>query len=222
MKKANERLYGVVGLGIFGSTVAKTLSQNNCEVIAVDGDMKCVNRMADIVTEAMQCDVTHVSQLRVAGLADCDIVFVCMGSHLEESALAIINLKELGVPYIIAKAKNKRFMQVFSELGADKVVRPEKEMGEQVAKSVLGNNIIEIIDFDKNYSIVEIPTPEKWIGKTLMELELRKRYEINVIAIRSVGQEQLNISPEPDYALRRNDHLFVVANANKLDRFDSL
>ena len=145
MKKANERLYGVVGLGIFGSTVAKTLSQNNCEVIAVDGDMKCVNRMADIVTEAMQCDVTDVSQLRVAGLADCDIVFVCMGSHLEESALAIINLKELGVPYIIAKAKNKRFMQVFSELGADKVVRPEKEMGEQVAKSVLGNNIIEII-----------------------------------------------------------------------------
>ena len=129
MKKYKDRQYAVLGLGIFGSTVAKTLSKFNCEVIAVDTDIKCVDRMADIVTQAIQCDITDINQLRAAGIQDCDIAIVSMGSHLEESVMAIINLKELGVPYIVAKAKNKRYMQIFKELGANKVVRPEKEMG---------------------------------------------------------------------------------------------
>ena len=138
MKKISNRQYVVLGLGIFGSTVAKTLSSYNCEVIALDNDEKCVDRMADIVTQSMMCDITDINQLREAGVQDCDIAIVSMGSHLEESVMGIINLKELGVPYIVAKAKNKRYMQIFTELGANKVVRPEKEMGEQVAKGVLG------------------------------------------------------------------------------------
>ena len=162
MKKISNRQYVVLGLGIFGSTVAKTLSSYNCEVIALDNDEKCVDRMADIVTQSMMCDITDINQLREAGVQDCDIAIVSMGSHLEESVMGIINLKELGVPYIVAKAKNKRYMQIFTELGANKVVRPEKEMGEQVAKGVLGKNIIDVVDLDKEYSIVEIPTPPQW------------------------------------------------------------
>ena len=173
MKKYKDRQYAVLGLGIFGSTVAKTLSKFNCEVIAVDTDIKCVDRMADIVTQAIQCDITDINQLRAAGIQDCDIAIVSMGSHFEESVMAIINLKELGVPYIVAKAKNKRYMQIFKELGANKVVRPEKEMGEMVAKSVLGKNIVDIVDLDHEYSVVEIPTPGAWVGKTLIELDLR-------------------------------------------------
>ncbi|MGX8852136.1 potassium channel family protein [Amedibacillus sp. YH-ame10] len=222
MKKTLNRQYAVLGLGIFGSTVAKTLSMHNCEVIAVDSDPKCVNRMADIVTQAMQCDITDIDQLRAAGIADCDIAIVSMGSHLEESAMGIINLKELGIPYIVAKAKNKRYMQVFLELGANKVVRPEKEMGVQVAKGVLGKNIIDIVDLDKDYSVVEIPAPEKWIGKSLIQLDLRRTHGINVVGIRSVGEEHLNICPDAEYSVRPNDHLLIIANGNTLDQFDSL
>lgn len=222
MKKIMNRQYAVLGLGIFGSTVAKTLSSYNCEVIALDNDARCVDRMADIVTQAMQCDITDIDQLRTAGIQDCDIVIVSMGSHLEESVMAIINLKELGVPYIVAKAKNKRYMQIFSELGANKVVRPEKEMGEQVAKSVLGKNIIDIVDLDKEYSIVEIPTPKQWSGKSLIELDLRRRYGINVVGIRSHLQPHLNVCPDAEYKIEADDHLVVISDCKTLDKFDFL
>ena len=192
MKKISNRQYVVLGLGIFGSTVAKTLSSYNCEVIALDNDEKCVDRMADIVTQSMMCDITD------------------------------INLKELGVPYIVAKAKNKRYMQIFTELGANKVVRPEKEMGEQVAKGVLGKNIIDVVDLDKEYSIVEIPTPPQWVGKSLIELDLRRRFGINVVGIRSYLQEHLNVCPDAEYKIQKEDHLVVIADCKTLDRFDVL
>lgn len=222
MKKISNRQYVVLGLGIFGSTVAKTLSSYNCEVIALDNDEKCVDRMADIVTQCMMCDITDINQLREAGVQDCDIAIVSMGSHLEESVMGIINLKELGVPYIVAKAKNKRYMQIFTELGANKVVRPEKEMGEQVAKGVLGKNIIDVVDLDKEYSIVEIPTPPQWVGKSLIELDLRRRFGINVVGIRSYLQEHLNVCPDAEYKIQKEDHLVVIADCKTLDRFDVL
>ncbi len=105
MKKLNNRTFAVLGLGIFGSTVAKTLSEYNCEVIAVDLDIKCVDRMADICTSANQGDITDLETLRAAGIGDCDVAVVAVGSHLEESIMAIMNLHELKVPYIVAKAK---------------------------------------------------------------------------------------------------------------------
>lgn len=222
MKKIVSRQYAVLGLGIFGSTVAKTLSSYNCEVIALDNDARCVNRMADIVTQAMQCDITDIEQLRAAGIQDCDIAIVSMGSHLEESVMAIINLKELGIPYIVAKAKNKRYMQIFSELGANKVVRPEKDMGEQVAKSVLGRSIIDIVDLDKEYSIVEIPTPKQWSNKSLIELDLRRKFGINVVGIRSPKLEHLNVCPDAEYKIEPDDHLVVISDCKTLDKFDFL
>lgn len=222
MRKFSNRQYAVLGLGIFGSTVAKTLSSYDCEVIALDKDEKCVDRMADIVTQSLVCDITDINQLRETGVQDCDIAVVSMGHHLEESVMAIINLKELGVPYIVAKAKNKRYMQIFKELGANKVVRPEKEMGEQVAKGVLGKNIIDIVDLDKDYSIVEIPTPQKWVGKSLIELDLRKRLGINVVGIRSDAQQHLNVCPDADYQIQADDHLVVISDCKTLDKFDAL
>lgn len=222
MKRHSNRQFAVLGLGIFGSTVAKTLSRYNCEVIAVDNDPKCVDRMADIVTQAVVCDITDVDQLKAAGIEDCDVAIVSMGNHLEESVMAIINLKELNMPYIVAKAKNKRYMQIFTELGANKVVRPEKEMGEQVAKGVLGKNIIDIVDLDSEYSIVEIPTPKQWIGKSLIELDLRRKFGINVVGIKGYLEEHMNVSPDPEYKIEAQDHLVVIADADTIDKFDFL
>lgn len=222
MKKFQNRQYAVLGLGIFGSTVAKTLSKYNAEVIAVDIDQKCVNRMADVVTQAMQCDITDIDQLRAAGIQDCDVAVVSMGNHLEQSVMAIINLKELGIPYIVAKAKNKRYMQIFSKIGANKVVRPEKEMGEQVAKGILGKNIIDIIDLDSEYSVVEIPAPKEWTNKTLVELNLRRKYGINVIGIRNHITGDLNVCPEPECAIAKDDHIVLIADGDAINKFDNM
>ena len=222
MKKVQNRQYAVLGLGIFGSTVAKSLSKGNAEVIAVDVDQKCVNRMADIVTQAMLCDITDIDQLRAAGIQDCDVAVVSMGNHLEESVMAIINLKELGVPYIVAKAKNKRYMEIFSKIGANKVVRPEKEMGEQVAKGILGRNIIDIIDLDSEYSVVETPAPAEWTGKSLIDLNLRRSYGINIVGIRNHVTGVLNVCPDPECIIGKDDHVVIIADAEKIGEFDDM
>lgn len=220
MKKNQQ--FVVLGLGVFGSTVAKTLSEYNCEVLAIDKDIKCVDRVAEYVTQAVQSDITDKEQLMAAGAADCDIAIVGTGSHLEESVMCIINLKELGVPYIIAKAKNKRYMQIFSRVGADRVIRPEKEIGEQVAKSILSNNIIDMIDIDDEYSIMEVMMPQKWIGRSLKDLDARNKYGINVIGIRKQADLHLSISPDADYVLEADDHMMVIADVKTFERFDFL
>jgi len=163
--------YVILGLGIFGSTIAKTLSQYNHEVIAIDKDLACVDRVSDFVTQAIQADFTDIDQLRAIGIQDCDAAVVATGSHLEESIMGVMNLRELGIPFIMAKAKNKKYMQILQKIGADYVVRPEKEMGERVAKKLVSRNIIDLIDIDDDYSIVEIAAPAKWVGKTLKALD---------------------------------------------------
>ncbi len=222
VKKAQKKQYAVLGLGIFGSTVAKTLSQYDCEVLALDKDLKCVNRMADVVTQALQCDITDIEQLRTSGVSECDVAIVGMGNHLEESVLAIINLKELGDPYVVAKAKNKRYMQIFMNVGADRIVRPEKEMGKQIAKSLLSNNIVEMLDIDNEYSVVEIEAPFSWVGKSLKDLDVRKRYGINVLGIRQPQDKKLSLNPSPEYMIDACDHLVVVADSKTFSHLDEL
>lgn len=218
--RKEKKQYAVLGLGVFGSTVAKTLSSYDMDVIAIDSDIKCVNRIADNVNEALQCDVTELEQLSQTGVGDCDIAIVGMGSHLEESVMAIINLKELGVPYIIVKAKNKRYGEIFSKVGADRIIQPEKEMGKQLAKSLLGNKIVEMFDLDSEFSIVEVEVPYRWIGSTLRNLDVRKKYGINVIGIRKGNH--LTVSPGADYVLAVDDHLVVIADLKTLSKIDFL
>ena len=202
--------YVILGLGIFGSTIAKTLSQYNHEVIAIDKDLACVDRVSDFVTQAIQADFTDIDQLRAIGIQDCDAAVVATGS------------RELGIPFIMAKAKNKKYMQILQKIGADYVVRPEKEMGERVAKKLVSRNIIDLIDIDDDYSIVEIAAPAKWVGKTLKALELRTNYGINVLGIRKNPKEHLSISPDAFYTIEANDQLLVIADNKIFKKFESL
>ncbi len=222
IRKAQKKQYAVLGLGIFGSSVAKTLSKYDCEVLALDHDIKCVNRLADVVTQAMQCDITDIDQLRTSGVSECDVAIVGMGNHLEETVLAIINLKELGVPYVVAKAKNKRYMQIFLNVGADRIVRPEKEMGRQIAKSLLSNNIVEMLDIDDEFSLVEIEAPVSWVGKSLKDLDARRRYGINVLGIRQPQNKKLSLNPDADYIIDACDHLVVIADSETFSNLDEL
>lgn len=214
--------YAILGLGIFGSTIAKQLSQFNYEVIAIDRDITCVERLSDIVTQAVRADFTDIEQLRAIGVQDCDYAVVATGSHLEESIMAVMNLKELGVPYVLAKAKNKKYMEILTKIGADRIVRPEKEMGERIAKRLISQNIMDIIDLDDEYSIIEILAPEKWVGKTFKELDLRNKFGINVLGIRKNPKDHLSISPAADYVIDPNDCLLVIADNTLFSKFEDI
>ncbi len=220
--KSSKKQFAVLGLGVFGSSVAKTLSEFDCEVLALDLDIKCVNRLADLVTSAMQCDITDIDQMRNTGVGECDVAIVGMGTHLEETVLAIMHLKELGVPYVIAKAKNKRYMQIFSNVGADRIVRPEKEMGVHIAKSLLSNNIVEMIDIDNEYSMVELDVPIAWAGKSLREMDVRNRYGINVMGVRHAKDQKLSLSLDVDEPLALGDHLMIIADHDTFTVLDQL
>lgn len=211
MKKAKEMQYAVLGLGIFGSTVAKTLSEYGCDVIAMDQDIDCVNRLSTVVSQVVQGDMTNKESLKEAGIEDCDVAIVATSSHLEDTIMSVFALKELGVPYVVVKVKNKLHMEILSKIGADKIVRPEKEMGERVAKGLLSRNIVEMVDFDSDYSIVEILAPKNWIGNTLRNLNARANYGINVLGIRKNNDSKLSISPSADYKICGDDHLVVIA-----------
>ena len=186
-----NKQYVVLGLGVFGSTVTKTLSQYGCEVLAIDKDPECVQRISEFATRAVIGDFTDKQFLIDLGIEGFDVGIVATGTHLEESLLGVLNLKELGVNMIIAKAKNKRFKEILEKIGADRVVRPEKEMGSRVARSILRKNIIDLIEIDENYSVVEMKVPQAWVGNTLLNLNLRKNYGINILGKRNMDTMKL-------------------------------
>ena len=217
-----KKNYAVLGLGIFGSTVTKTLNQYGCEVVAIDADLQSVERVAEYCTSASQGDVTDIEALRDAGIGDCDVAVIAMGSHLEDSIMAILNCRELGIKYIVAKAKNKKYMQILKAIGADKVIRPEREMGERVAKSLLSHNIVDLIDIDDDYSVIEINAPKSWLNKSLIDLDARRKYGINVLGVRKAGDEHLRISPSAEYVIEEGDHLMVLAETKVYEQFEYL
>ena len=221
MTQQNKQ-FVILGLGIFGSTIAKKLSSYNYEVIAVDKSMDCVNRVSEYVNQAIKADFTDIDQLRAIDVSECDAAIVATGSLLEESIMAIMNLKELGVPYIIAKAKNRKYKQVLEKIGADRVVRPEKEMGVRIAKQLVSSNIVDLIDIDKEYSMVEMLAPNKWTGKSLIELNLRDNYGINVIGIRKKGLNNLDPNPNPNEKINEDDTLLFIADHEMFTKIDEI
>lgn len=215
-----HKQYVVLGLGIFGSSVATTLSRGGKEVLAIDKDMSCVERLAGTVTKAVQADTTDIEQLRALGVEDFDVAIVAIGDQLESSIMTVMNLKELGVKHIIAKARNKQFMQILEKVGADKVVRPEKDMGTKLAKSLLRNRIVDLVELEGGYSVVEMKTPAIWVGKTLKILNVRATYDFNIIGVRKNGMGQLKMSVDPDMIIEKDDVFLIVANTKNIEKFD--
>lgn len=217
-----SKQYVVLGLGVFGSTIVKNLSQFGCEVLAIDKDPECVERIIDFATKAVIGDVTNQQFLSDLGVQEFDVGIVAIGNHLEESILGVLNLKELGVPYIIAKAKNKRFKLILEQIGANKVIRPEKEMGKRIARSLLRKNITDLIELDDDYSIVEMKVPQAWIGHTLLELNLRQNYGINILGKRQRNTHRLELSIDPHESIQMDDHFLMIAETKKVEKFDYL
>lgn len=213
---------GILGLGVFGTTIAKTLHKYDCNIIAVDNHEQQINQLESILTRGVVGDITDRSLLRAAGIQNCDAVVVATGTNLESSVLAVMHSKTLGVPKVIAKVKGTTAKEILLRIGADKVISPEKETGISLAKHLIHRNTTSVFELDGNVSIVEFRPPKKWFGKTLAELQLRQNYKMNIIGYRCGENQELNIQLTPDYVFNEDELITAVTDHNTIDHFEDL
>ena len=213
--RPNNRQFAVIGLGRFGRAVSATLHNLGYEVLGIDSDEKRVDQALcdEIASHVLQLDAMQPSALREAGVFEFDTVIVAIGNYIQESITTTLNLKEGGVPHIVAKASSEIHGKLLERVGADHVVFPEHEMGCELARSLTRPGILERFEVDPDHSIVEVVVPKEFNGKTLLELDLRSRYGLNVIA---VGHEDSSsqINPSPATILHK-DMILVVIGSNK-------
>lgn len=209
-----KKSYAVFGLGRYGAAVAKELVDNGMEVIAVDIDQKTVTEAAAFLPVCKCANVTDADVIARLGIANIDTVIICMAGNLESSVMAVTLCKEAGVPTVIAKCGNEMHQKILLRVGADKVVFPENESGIRLAKNLLSSGFVDMISLSREVSMVEIDVKEEWVGQNLIELNLRKKYGFNIVAIRSGQQVQINIDPQ--LPLQKEMTLIVIANTAKL------
>lgn len=217
-----NKIIGILGLGRFGSTIAKTLSEYDYDVIAVDKNEDLVNQLEPFVAKGVIGDITDLDFLKMIGIGDCDTVVVSTGTVLEASVLAVMYCKKLGVGHIIAKAKNSIYQEVLQEIGAHEVVLPERESGIRTAKNLMRNRIEDIVMLDERTSIVEFHAPENWIGKSLKELDLRNRYEINIIGMREHKDAPFSVAISAETIVREGILFFGITESNVFENHDYL
>ena len=213
-KKKNT--YAIFGLGRYGSAVARELVEHGKEVLAVDSDQKIVNDAAAYLPVCKCADVTDPEVIDRLGIGNIDTVIVCMAGNLEASVMAITLCKEAGVKNVIAKCATEMHQKILLRIGADQVVFPENESGVRLAKNLLSSGFIDMISLSKDVSMVEIDVRDEWVGKNLIELNLRKKYGFNIVAIKKGERVTVNINPEQP--LNADMTLIVIANVTKLGK----
>ena len=209
-----KKTYAVFGLGRYGIAVARELVHNGVEVIAVDMDERIVNAAADELPICKCADITDPEVMRQLGISNVDVVIIAMANNLEASVLAVTLCKEIGVKTVIAKSANEMHQKILNRVGADKVVFPENESGIRLAKNLLSSGFVDMVSLAKNVSMIELDVKTDWVGKNLIELNLRKKYSINVVAVRKGDMVSVDIDPHEQ--LREDDKLIVIANTEKL------
>lgn len=211
-----KKTYAIFGLGKYGTAVARELVNNGMEVIAVDRRQNIVNDAAAFLPICKCADVTDPEVIERLGIAEIDTVIICMATNLESSVMAITLCKEAGVKTVIAKCASEMHRKIFLRVGADEVVFPENESGIRLAKNMVSSGFMDMLSLSKDVSIVEIDVKEDWVGKNLIELNFRKKYGFNIIAIRK--GEQVEVSFDPSAPLSKEMTLVVVANTAKLKK----
>ncbi len=215
MKK--KKTYAVFGLGRYGQAVATELVEGGMEVLAVDIHQEIVNDLAAKLPICKCADVSDPEVIARLGIADIDTVIVCMASNLEASVMAITLCKEAGVKNVVAKCATEMHQKILLRVGADEVVFPEKESGVRLAKNLLSSGFIDMISLSKDTSMVEIEVKPEWVGKNLIELNLRKKYGFNIVALRE--DKKVTVDIDPEVPLEKDVTLIVFANTTKLAKF---
>lgn len=213
---SKKKTYAVFGLGRYGIAVARELVSNGMEVIAVDSDERIVNAASDDLPICKCADVTDPDVIRQLGIANVDVVIISMATNLEASVMAVTLCKEIGVKTVIAKSANEMHQKILSRVGADRVVFPENESGIRLAKNLLSSGFVDMVSLAKNVSMIELDVKTEWVGKNLIQLNLRKKYSINVVAIRRADMVSVDIDPQA--LLQADEKLIVIANTEKLSK----
>lgn len=208
--------YAVFGLGRYGRAVAKELAESGAEVLAVDLDEDIVNAASVEIPYCKCADITEAEVIKRLGIANIDVVIIAMATNLEASVLAAMLCKEIGVKTVIAKCSSEMHRKILSKVGADRVVFPENESGIRLAKNLLSSGFVDIMDLSNDVSMVELSVKPEWEGKTLIELNLRKKYSINVMAI--IEDKSVRIDIDPEKPLLHSMRLIVIADRTKLTR----
>jgi trk system potassium uptake protein len=215
-----KQQFAVIGLGRFGTSVAQKLYDAGQEVMGIEINEERVEDADLIVTHAVKADTTDEDALKALGIRNFDCVIVAIGNDMQSSILTTMLLKELGVKQVIAKALSKHHGQVLNKIGADWIIYPERDMGERVAHQLLSPNVINFIELSQDYNIEEIKIPPSMIDKSLRELDMRAKYNVNAIAIVSNGD--IIVSPSPDQVIKKGDILVVIGNRNDLAIFSNV
>ncbi|HBH12723.1 MAG TPA: potassium transporter Trk [Clostridiales bacterium] len=208
----------VIGCGRFGSSVAKTLCKLGYDVLAIDKDPDKVQEIAEYVTHAVQADANDENALRTIGIRNFDVAVVTIGSDIQASIMGTLLVQELGIKKVISKAQNELHAKVLYKIGAHKVIFPERDMGIRVAHNLVSSNILDVIEFAPDYSIIEVVAKEEWADKSLKELKLPNEFGVSVMAIKS--GDDLNISPYAEDIIRRGDTLIVIGDNNSLKKLE--
>jgi trk system potassium uptake protein TrkA len=223
-----KKQFAVIGLGRFGFSVAKTLSELDSEVIAIDKEEEKVKAVADFVTYAVQLDAMDEKSLRSVGVQNVDTAIVSIGENIEASILVVMLLKEIGIINIIAKAVTQLHGKVLENLGVYRIIYPERDMAIRLAHSLIRPRVLEQLELSKEYSIVELPTPNNFIGKSLSETQLRSKYGVNLIAIKrkvttekGIIREIWNVNPLPTDTMQEGDILVLIGSNADIDKLGS-
>ena len=211
-----KKTYAVFGLGRYGIAVARELVNHGVEVIAVDSDERIVNAAADELPICKCADVTDPEVIRQLGISNVDVVIIAMANNLEASVMAVTLCKEIGVKTVIAKSANEMHQKILIRVGADTVVFPENESGIRLAKNLLSSGFVDMVSLAKNVSMIELDVKPEWVNKNLIELNMRKKYSINVVAIHK--GEAVSVDIDPHAPLQADDKLIVIANTEKLSK----
>src|SRR5512135_2393782 len=219
-----KRSFAVIGLGRFGAAMATTLAELGHEVIGIDGDEEKVARLSDMVSQAVQLDATDERAIRAAGIQDVDVAVISIGENIESSVLVAMLVKDLGIPTIVAKAITPLHGRILERLGVSRVIFPERDMAIRVAHSLVVPNVLDYIELSRDFSIVELPAPDAFVGKTLSELALRSTHGLTLITIKRAAREGEGettiVAPPAEERIEKGDVLSLLGSNERLSQLD--
>ena len=214
---SKEKQFAIFGLGRFGSNVAMTLEDLGCDVLSVDRDENIVEDMSEFLSHVVSFDVCEERALREAGISNFDVVVIA-SKNLEASLMATMLCKEMGVPEVIVKAINERHAEMATRLGATKIIFSERSTAQRLARSLVSPNGVEYIDIDADIKMITLPVPPKFIGKNLIDTNVRADYNVNIVAI--TNKDETLVTPPPDRVFAKDDKIFVFGTPDSLTKFE--
>ncbi|MGV3243661.1 potassium channel family protein [Staphylococcus sp. 11261D007BR] len=213
-----DKEYVVIGLGRFGGSIVRELNALDMDVMAIDSNEDRVDEYSDIATHAVVADTTDEAVMKSLGIRNFDHVIVAIGENIQASTLTTLILKELGVKKVTAKAQNDYHAKILNKIGADTVVHPERDMGRRIAHNVASATVLDYLELSDEHSIVEMKATEAMAGQTLVDLDIRANYGINIIAIKR--RKEIIVAPDPGMALEFDDILIMIGHDNDLTRYE--